>query len=148
MRAGLDANAYVEAEVGLKSRPLGHAASNGHLDMAKLLLENGANPNILEGNYSTITSAIDNYDMVAELLKSGAEPDLNYQNYRSPLMRVVQDDRVDIAKLLLDHGANPNLSTPYGPDYPSTFMTPLEEARRRGNPEMIALLEAYVREKN
>ncbi|MFF0830337.1 ankyrin repeat domain-containing protein [Brevibacillus sp. NPDC003359] len=80
--------------------------------------------------------------------KSGAKPDLNYQNYRSPLMRVIQDDRVDIAKFLLDHGANPNLSTPYGPDYPSTYMTLLEEARRRGNPQMIALLEKYVREQN
>ncbi|NRS49914.1 ankyrin repeat domain-containing protein [Brevibacillus sp. HB2.2] len=145
LKAGMDPNAYIEGEVGRKSRPIHAAASNGHLEMAKLLLEHGANPNHLEGKYSVITLAIDNYDMLVELLKYGAEPDLNYQNYRSPLMHAVQDDRVDIAKLLLDHGANPNLSTPYHPDYPNTFMTPLEEARRRADPEMIALLEAYVR---
>ncbi|MCM3141096.1 ankyrin repeat domain-containing protein [Brevibacillus sp. MER 51] len=82
LKAGMDPNAYIEVEVGRKSRPIHAAANNGHLEMAKLLLE---------------------------------------------------------------HGANPNLLTPYGPDYPSTFMTPLEEARRKGNQEMIALLEAYVR---
>ncbi|MBH0332723.1 hypothetical protein ABH14_23755 [Brevibacillus brevis] len=145
LKAGMDPNAYIEVKVGNKSRPIHAAAMRGHLEMAKLLLEHGANPNLLDGNYSAITWAIENYNMIAELLKYGAEPDLNYQNYRSPLMRVVQDDRVDIAKLLLDHGANPNLSTPYHPDYPNTFMTPLEEARRRADPEMIALLEAYVR---
>ncbi|MFA4133137.1 MULTISPECIES: ankyrin repeat domain-containing protein [unclassified Brevibacillus] len=145
LKAGMDPNAYIEVVVGSKSRSIHAAAMNGHLEMAKLLLEHGANPNLLDGNYSAITSAIDNYNFIALLLKYGADPDLNYQNHRSPLMRVVQDDRVDIAKLLLDHGANPNLSTPYHPDYPSTFMTPLEEARRRANPEMVALLEAYVR---
>ncbi|MDC0764930.1 ankyrin repeat domain-containing protein [Brevibacillus sp. AG] len=145
LKAGMDPNAYIEVEVGKKSRPIHAAANNGHLEMAKLLLEHGANPNLVDGKYSVIHMAIDNYDMLTLLLKSGAEPDLNYQNHRSPLMRVVQEDSVDLAKLLLDHGANPNLSTPYHPDYPSTFMTPLEEARRRGDVEMIALLEAYVR---
>ncbi|EJL25876.1 ankyrin repeat domain-containing protein [Brevibacillus sp. BC25] len=146
LKAGIDPNAYIEVEKGFKTTALHSAVSNDHLDVASLLLKNGANPNLLYDQYTIITLAVakNNYDMVNELLKNGAEPDLNYQNFRSPLMRAVQDNRLHIVKLLLEYGADPLLATQYAPEHPSKLSSPIAEARMLGNREMIALLEAFI----
>ncbi|MDC0763877.1 ankyrin repeat domain-containing protein [Brevibacillus sp. AG] len=85
--AGMDPNAYMEIDEGYKRTALTFSVADGHLDGARFLLENGANPNFLSGQHSMIMLAVaqKNYDMVNELLTHGADPDLNYKNFRSPL---------------------------------------------------------------
>lgn len=145
---GANPNLLKEFQDGSKNTVLETAVSNGRLDLARLLLENGANPNLLYDQYTVITLAVatNNYDMANELLKYGAEPDLNYHKSRSPLMRAVQDNRLQIAKLLLEYGADPLLATQYAPEHPTKLGSPIAEARMKGNREMIALLEAFIRD--
>lgn len=61
--------------------PLVNAAAGGHLEVVKLLLERGANPN---------------------------QPEPEYAPYGRALHSAVGSKHYEIARLLLEHGANPN----------------------------------------
>ncbi|MBV8906509.1 MAG: ankyrin repeat domain-containing protein [Acidobacteriia bacterium] len=49
------------------------------------------------------------YDCVESLLGAGANPNLPTPEGVSPLMIALDDDNMDVAKLLLERGANPNV---------------------------------------
>ena len=70
--------------------PLGLACFFGHVDAAKLLLERGADVNALSRNEHIQTAAI---HAAAASTETGAD----------------EDTRYELVKLVLDHGADPNL---------------------------------------
>jgi ankyrin repeat protein len=72
--------------------PLVHAAGRGHLEVVRLLLERGADPNVPE---------------------EGNAP------HGRALYSAVYNRRFDVAKLLLEHGANPNQEVESSADAPS-----------------------------
>jgi ankyrin repeat protein len=72
--------------------PLAHAAGRGHLEVVRLLLERGADPNVPE---------------------EGNAP------HGRALYAAVYDRHVHVAKLLLEHGANPNQEVESSADAPS-----------------------------
>lgn len=51
LKAGMDPNAYMEIDEGYKRTALTFSVADGHLDGARFLLENGANPNFLSGQH-------------------------------------------------------------------------------------------------
>jgi ankyrin repeat protein len=72
--------------------PLAHAAGRGHLEVVRLLLERGADPNVPE---------------------EGNAP------HGRALYAAVYDRHFDVARLLLEHGANPNQEVESSADAPS-----------------------------
>ncbi len=101
------------------------AAAEGHLDVVKALLAAGADPN-LKAHVSTITERKDadhpsggftalmfaarngHDDVVRALIAGGANPKLTNADGASATIIAIVNDRFDLAKELLDLGADPN----------------------------------------
>ncbi len=72
-------------------------------------------------------------DVFHLLIAAGA--DVNAAAWRgvTPLMQAVAADQAEMARTLLEHGADPSVKTPGG-------VTALDIARKKNSPELIALL--------
>jgi ankyrin repeat protein len=87
------------------------AVSQNDADLAKRLLEAGANPNVKNqlGSTPLAEAAFNaNTEIVKALLDAGADPNVAGPDGQTPLMLVARTANLDAAKLLLDKGANPN----------------------------------------
>ncbi|CAC5401627.1 unnamed protein product [Mytilus coruscus] len=113
--------------------PLYFASVKGNIDIAKVLLENQADPNIqgwLEKCSQTpLKVAVDN------------EHKADYNVYRklnqTPLFETVSQENSYLTMLLLNHGADPNIGEKDGNN------TPLHIAFSKGNSDMIKILLDY-----
>ena len=92
------------------------ACSNGHIEVVKLLLEHGADPNLIgttrdfDGRTClSIASSNLKLDIALLLLKKGANPNLHDFNGVTPLLQATASNRIDTMRLLLSHGADTNL---------------------------------------
>lgn len=88
------------------------ACSNGHKDTARLLLEQGADPNLPNDQLQTpLTSAVyqGDMDIVDLLLASGAVVDHRPTGAKTPLMVAAMFNRVDMIERLLETGADKSL---------------------------------------
>jgi ankyrin repeat protein len=101
------------------------ASAEGHVEVVKTLLAAGANPN-LKAHVSTITERKDadhpaggftalmfatrngHVDVVEALIKGGADLKLTNADGASATIVAIVNDRFDLAKQLLDLGADPN----------------------------------------
>ena len=116
----------------------------GNLAITKILLKNGANPN-LEANYGGTTALMlavlkGHEPIVVELLAQRANPNLQDQIGNTALMFAVRFGNLRVAKMLLDKGADSNLQ-----DY-SHKTTALMLAVKQGNQSIInALLAAEAK---
>ena len=112
---------------------------NNYSDICKLLLEYGANPDAsLEyfgtALYFACTKENIDLDLVKSLLEHGAEPNGFGRFSMTSLYSACADNNIELAKLLLEYGADPNLRD-------GMFMeTPLDVAISNGNTELINLL--------
>ena len=103
----------VNAECGNHGTPLHAALYGGHLEVARLLLENGANVN-LEDNHGKIPlSAVyhrnHNLEAMRLLLQHGADPDVGYDGYGQLISHdAAYSGYVDVMELLLRHNADIN----------------------------------------
>ena len=118
--------------------PLMMAAYDGYTEIARLLIEKGADVNARGGVDMDMTPLIyaasqDRVDMVKLLLDKGANVDTKTQYGWTPLFFAASRGRVDIAKLLIDKGADVNAKLPTGE-------TALAEAEKQGNSDMVKLL--------
>lgn len=93
------------------------AVANNDLEMARLLIANGADVDYGEKRYDVsplLWAANENYaDMVAWLLENGADPNLadsSLGNY--PLALAAKYSELEIAKILLDASAGPTARSP------------------------------------
>ena len=99
MQALLDAGADInQVSAGDQTSPLLIATINGHFDLAKFLLDKGANPNLAADNGATPLYAAMNVRMGAEgaAIRSRARTSNQQTTY------------LDLMKALLDKGADPN----------------------------------------
>ena len=107
MKALLDYGADPSVEDRTWERAISYASN---LECVKLLVERGEdmefNPS---GGHHLLESATLNNDIqfISDLLKAGINPDLNH-NSETTLHMAIFGDKLEIAKLLLDAGANPN----------------------------------------
>ena len=84
------------------SSPLYQSVSCNNIKIAKILLDSGANPNLLEGEGVTpLVAAVrkENVEMVKLLLKHGAKVDMKNLFYK-PLKIAKKKGNVEIIKLL------------------------------------------------
>ena len=101
----------------LRSTPLFQAASNGHLDVVKALLNAGADPNRAdeEGKTPLLQCASTGWrGMVELLLDSGADPNKASVSGYTPIQRAARYGKEGEVKLLLERGADPNSENNYG----------------------------------
>ncbi|KAH9066762.1 ankyrin repeat-containing domain protein, partial [Lactarius vividus] len=150
VRLLLDHGAATNAETDNGENPL-HKASCGKyesqedgLGVAQLLLEHGADVNAPRADHSTplhVASRSGNPAIVRLLLDHGANPSANAEGDlgSTPLHKVSygkyksQDDGVRVAKLLLKHGVDVNVSR-------TDHWTPLHVASCYGNLAIVRLL--------
>ncbi len=98
--------------------PIHYAVESGHLEIVRLLLEAGADPNLRMASIKTAMYG----DFKCKLVI-----------HETPLFVAVMDNHHDIVKLLLDFGADPNLVS-------KNNSTPLHAACFNGNLEIVKLL--------
>ncbi|HEV8610349.1 MAG TPA: ankyrin repeat domain-containing protein [Thermoanaerobaculia bacterium] len=118
--------------------PLGLAAFFGHLDSARLLLENGADPNRAASNARRVASlhsavAGGNLEIVRELLAYGADVRARQEGGFTPLHSAAGEGREEMVRLLLAHGADGSSRSDAG-------KTPADMARERGHEKIATLL--------
>ena len=117
---------------------LGSAASLGEVEMVRLLLDRGANPNIGDKDNLTplqLAAHHGNLAIVRMLLKAGANvnsPDSRY-GYTA-LASASQNGHVEVVRELLGAGADPTLRVKNG-------MTASELARLKGRDDVDRLLQ-------
>ncbi len=119
-----------------KRPPLAHAVLRNNTDIALLLLEAGANPNVPDASRRTplhVAVERDNPQIAAALLKAKADPNPGDKAGWTPLHHCAAKNRVEIARLLLREGADPTRLSELGG-------TPLHEAGASGGAEIIRLL--------
>ena len=103
----------VNAECGRHGTPLHAASYEGHLDVARLLLDHGANVNTKnahEGAPLCLAYAGRHVDVMRLLLEHGADPDVDVStiNGRPILGDVSSHGLVEVVHLLLQHNADLN----------------------------------------
>ncbi|KAK6369962.1 hypothetical protein LTR64_005201 [Lithohypha guttulata] len=122
VRYGANPNLSATAE---GESPLLMAISGDKIDLLELYLKHGCGVNeMLPDGDTPFLKSINkttSADVVSLLLESGAEPDKKSTHGETPLVKSLFAKRVDLATLLLDHKANPNLAGPKHPLWPSTY---------------------------
>lgn len=120
------------------------AASRGQLKMVELLLDRGANPNrnvsgdltVIMGGSTPLQSAVQSrkVQMVQLLLERGADP----RNDLDAFQVVLNFSDLEMAELLLRHGANANMTNPAEGDvYASAGDRQIKVPRRDLQPDRI-----------
>ena len=118
-----------------KWSPLRVAVENGHVDVARLLLEHGAFPNPVVGRCTLLhhASRCDDSDDIQLLIDHGADVDCTDDTDRTPLHLASANGCVRAMQRLLLYGADVNKHMRHG-------WTPLHRASTHGTPEGIRLL--------
>lgn len=90
-----------------------HAVERGDVEMARLLLEAGADPDLKAGGYAPLGKAaiMGHGRVVKTLLKYGADPDLKSIDGNTPLFLAAWLDRVEVVRALLAGGADLRLTS-------------------------------------
>jgi ankyrin repeat protein len=126
----------VNAVGGKRGTPLRAALDKGHLSVAILLVERGADTGFLDSRSRTplhIASYRGYVGVVSLLIDRGADLNAEEDTRATPLYLATEEGRQDIARLLLEHSANANLPNACG-------TTPLHLASERGHDDIVRIL--------
>lgn len=117
MRQLLTEGNKIDARTSSNETPLIAAVGRGKLEAVQCLIEAGANLDaktkpsaVAEGRLTALHRAVQigHYRITKVLLEAGAEVDPISQSHRTPLLHACDADSLDMIRLLLDYGANPN----------------------------------------
>ncbi|XCA36371.1 MAG: ankyrin repeat domain-containing protein [Wolbachia endosymbiont of Armadillidium vulgare] len=106
-------NAYIDTRDHNGQTPLHYTIQSGNTEVAKYLIDNGANLNIRDNYYHKTNT--------------------QYVYYKTPLHYAIESGNTEIAKYLVDRGANPNIQDAYS-------KAPLYSAIYSGNAEIVKYL--------
>ena len=140
-------------EYNLNSKMINNALFDavylGDIDIAKLLIENGADINTQKefGNTSLHLAVREkNFDLVKLLIEYGADVNIKNNADWTPLHWTASNGYYDVAKLLIENGADVNIKDEDG-------WTPLHEAAFKGNIDIGKCLiengaDPFIKNKN
>ena len=126
--------------------PLHIAAGYGSLEAAKLLIEKGVKVDAKANwNRTPLISAIssnerENTEMVKLLIEAGADINVKHSNDATPLFDAAGWGKKEIAKLLLEKGADPNALSADCAPYAAYEVTPIFCAIWQHHGEMLQIL--------
>ena len=94
--------------------PLGLAVFFGNRDVAKFLVDEGADVNAAADNAQSVApvhaaAAVCDHEILTVLLDRGADPNARQQNGYTALHTAAARGDIDMARLLLRHGADPSV---------------------------------------
>jgi ankyrin repeat protein len=118
--------------------PLLLALEKGYLDIARVLLAHGADPNLMDScAVIPLLKAYSrrNFEGMRLLLEHGANADVEFHPWGVLLHHASSHGKVDVARLLLQHNADANARG-------TSNWTPLHWASRRGHAEIVGSLLA------
>ena len=111
-----------------------HACNGGSLNVMRMLLDRGADPNTGAEGESPLRAATLHPEALKMLLDSGADPNRILSTGSTALLRAVLDQRSQSLTLLLQYGADPNLA------HAATCETPLMVAALKHRLDNVRLL--------
>lgn len=135
--------------------PLALAAAGGHLEVVRALLDAGAEPDLSGQDGTALMMAVWNNlpEVIELLLAGGASANATGPCGETPLHYAALKGRVELGRLLLAHGANPNVHTTQGrtdmfnTSPPVVGETPLHLAVAYGHAAFVELLLANKADK-
>lgn len=143
-RALIDAEADVDLQDDRLDNPFLYAGAEGILDILKLANEAGADPAITNryGGIALIPASERGHVETVRYLLSESDVDIDHVNklgWTALLEAILLSDggprHQEIVRLLLEHGADPDLADKDG-------IKPLSHARARGQQEIASILQA------
>ena len=124
--------------------PLFLAVLKSHIDVARLLMEAGADPNIANSGQSPLRMAVvlDHISMVKLLIERGANLNMGHTRLINPLQGASLFGRTEVVKVLLDAGADPYKADclPIYPNHPEVIRL-LINARAEALVERLKYIE-------
>ncbi|KAF7978596.1 hypothetical protein HWV62_45320 [Athelia sp. TMB] len=118
------------------TRPLLKASEEGHIEIARLLLENEADVDVEGGRYGTALQAAcaeGHLELAVLLLDKGANVNVERGRYGTALRAACAKGHLELAALLLDKGANVDVERGF-------YGTALQAACAEGHLELATLL--------
>lgn len=107
--------------------PLALAAVGGKLELVQLLLMYGGDPGRIMANGDTVLIRSISHKtpkaVIELMLNYGSDPNGKDGEGTSPMSKAISIQRLDLAQMLLDRGADPNLPGPKHPLWPSCYHT-------------------------
>ena len=125
-----------------KSRVFFRACRENFIDMVRVLLRYGTDPNTADTNgFFPIEIALLYPGIVEILLEAGANPNIHFTNGRTPLFEICvsgHEVALEVTALLLRYGADPNLA------HEDAGVTPLMPAAYEMHIDLLRLLLEHV----
>ena len=123
--------------------PIHLATARGNRDIVQLLLENGAEVDVV-GTDSGCTSlhyaaSLGHIDLCEMLVRYGADTDAQTTSLETPLHLAVAREHSGVVAMLLKYNARLDIRDKNG-------LTPLEQAEKIKNSEIVTLIEQHLSE--
>lgn len=127
----------LNAQNRLGETPLMLAAINNHVELAKVLIEHGADVNRAGWTPLHYAAANGHRDMIRLLLENDAYIDSESSNGTTPLMMAASSNSPLAVKLLLEEGADPTLVN-------DGNASALDIALSKENPQSVFYIRAFI----
>ncbi len=131
----IDVNKFIQYGI-IPFGLLTEIARIGHYEMAKFLIEKGADVDSMNNYRETPLYAAaekGHYEMAKFLIEKGADVNIANKNKKTPLYKAAENGHYEMAKFLIEKGADVNKIVYYA-------RTPLYAAAEKGHYEMVKFL--------